>query len=341
MENNLNNFNTQNDISEPNKYLAEFDPQDLKALFYLMAGKPDSRTKLFNSPINLNPNDFIELNELIISKLDNHNTDAVVSNITISFSNKEIKEISSWNEFSNQNWNTSPETESITLQWDFLINLPNYGCPQRHTIFIKVSSEFSPLQLMRAVFSLENHEIEEAELSNASMICRINFINHILSNELMNIVEEWYESRVKKTFDSKTRKFLEKRALAIARLIHYSFPFSMTILSLAFILNTNLLSNSQVINIYSLRIFSVSIIFSTMIILFLNKIGHIIASHFFTSIKSHGKHVVFNFTNGDETKQNRLSTEKKKNSRKVLSSIIFSIILDLVSSFIFFLLFRS
>ena len=48
--------------------IAKIPKEQLKSLFYLFAGKPDSRIKVFNKPIFIERDDIIELNDCIDRK---------------------------------------------------------------------------------------------------------------------------------------------------------------------------------------------------------------------------------------------------------------------------------
>lgn len=338
MDNDHGEERERNPKNGVNRYITEIDKDDLKSMFYLLLGKPESYIKLFQEPLCLAPDDFIELNEQIVEKLTNHNIHAINITTTINYSESEIEQLGSWQEFINYNWKTRKETDSISIKWDFLVKIQGYEIPQRHTVHLKISNEISPIQLMRAIFSLDIDDMEKAEIDNAPMICRIDFINHILSEELMMIVENWQQSRIKKFYYSDLAKFIKKHKLTIARVIHYSIPLFVTFLSISVLLSDLIIKNSLELTVYANKLMLAIVVVSGVLIAYSYRLGKKIASKVYRGISEYGRFPIFNLTNGDKNRQDKAKHENRKSTWKIVWNIIKAILINLASTFIGFIL---
>src|SRR5262245_37586288 len=63
--------------------VARFPKEDVKALFYILAGKPDSVTKVFHKAAIITPVDIQDLHSRVAEKLDQHQIDGCVVTVTI------------------------------------------------------------------------------------------------------------------------------------------------------------------------------------------------------------------------------------------------------------------
>jgi hypothetical protein len=322
--------------------VAKLPKESLKSLLYMVAGKPDSSIKLFRDPILVTPNDIIELNELIQEKLNNHSVEATITTVNITYVDDEIEQYGVWAEFVEHRWSTHKVTESLTVKWDFLVTLPSYGLPQRHTVVLKIASELTPLHFMQAMFSNDPDEVEKLEVDVAPVVCRIDFINHILSDELMRIVEGWHKSRIK-PLQSTPYKYLDDNKSSIARIVHYSIPFFATLI-VAGILHKYMLINYQgtaQITIGIMKEFMFWLLGSYLIIVFSNQtLGHWLGSRIYTAIDKYGEHAIFDFTNGDKNKQREVEQNNRNSIKQFVSSLIGTIAIDIISSVAVYFLFK-
>lgn len=338
----IENGHVDMDIVSASEVVAKVPKETLKALLYMVAGKPDSYIKLFRDPLCIQSSDIVELNSLIQQKLQNHDVQAAITTVNISYFKGEIEQYGVWAEFVEHQWNTHKETESITVKWDFLVKLPLYVLPQRHTVVLKITSKLNPLHLLQAMFSGDPDELENLESESAPVVCRIDFINHVLSDELMRIVENWHKSRIQPLFNPTFAKTLSKYDTTIARIIHYSFPFFSTIL-MAGILNKVLAVNylgASVITIDVMKVFMLWLLGSGAVVAFMAQLGKWVATQSYESIEGYGNHAVFDFTNGDKNRQRRLEQQNKESMTKFLLSFIGAVVVNIISSVITIYLFR-
>lgn len=206
------------------KKLTNLGPTDetisnFKSFYYLMNASPDQQIKIFDDDKIINLPDIIILNDKIQNKLCNHDIITNSISIGVMLSDNTIQEFKNWEEFKRTDWNIPSYTRNLFIEWNFHIKLPNYQLPQPHKIKIRIGSDIKPSEFFQIMAQEDNDaKIEEA---TAQVICKIDFVNSIICNELFQIVSSWYES-LEKNYNKKIiiRK-IEKYSKYIARTIHF------------------------------------------------------------------------------------------------------------------------
>lgn len=167
--------------------------KNYKACMYLLNAKPDSETRIFNLGKRIYEKDIENLNEQIDEKLSKHNIDNLQTKVYVSLDKKGALEFNDFREFQQYKWhNNSNEVKTVVIEKDFYLQLAKYKFPQRHVLKIRIGSTLKPHEFISLMFQNDTKE-EELEIEISDVICRIDFIDHVVSKELFNIVSEWYE----------------------------------------------------------------------------------------------------------------------------------------------------
>lgn len=165
--------------------------KNFKAVYYLMNAKPDTEIKLFKGKKIISLENIITLNNYLEEKLANHEIEVRSLVINVVLKKGTIISFENFEEFKKFDWNRKEEeTESILIKKDFFIKLPNYTFPQRHTVKIKMGGSLNAAD----TFTLLLKDEEEVDIDLSDVVCKIDFINNILAEELFRIVETWYEN---------------------------------------------------------------------------------------------------------------------------------------------------
>jgi hypothetical protein len=323
---------TSPNISDNKDFTAKLSKENFKSLFYMFSGKPDSITQPLPRDIILTIEDIKQLNHKIQEKLTHFVTQAVITTVDITHDKGMSKEFGVWTEFLAHDWKVPLVTQTITLKWDFLIQLPSYKIPQRHTISVKIQEPPKELEAIQLLFStLENGEVG-AEIGVVPTIVRVDFINHLLSQELVNIVTEWNESlpipRVQETFFTKIKK--NKRG--IARITHYSLPIFTTILSGAILRNR--IASFGASKALTLAHFEFAMIWflATGTSIFLaNFFGKELAGRAYKTARKYGEYRTFLITSGDNNKQSELENKNRSLILSFSMTTLFSLTLNIIA----------
>lgn len=329
------------------KKLTNLGPTDetisnFKSFYYLMNASPDQQIKIFDDDKIINLPDIIILNDKIQNKLCNHDIITNSISIGVMLSDNTIQEFKNWEEFKRTDWNIPSYTRNLFIEWNFHIKLPNYQLPQPHKIKIRIGSDIKPSEFFQIMAQEDNDaKIEEA---TAQVICKIDFVNSIICNELFQIVSSWYES-LEKNYNKKIiiRK-IEKYSKYIARTIHF-ITHIFFLLIYYYLVNKFIFKNLDFVFNLSKKSFILG--FALFIGgLIVNKSGELFGGFFgsmiFSKADSINEEHTLNITKGD---LNKMSSINRKNNRiatevilqLVVSGLItiFSFISGLLKSFVF------
>lgn len=321
------------DLTNVTKIISTMPKESLKSLLYIVAGRQDSNIKLFRRAIVLTHNDIIELNMLIQEKLQQFDTYAAITAVDLMYKKNRAIQFGTWAEFIEHNWKTPLVTESITVKWDFMIKLPHYPIPQRHTLTVKLLGSMNPFLMLQAVFSKDPDELSEIEMESAPVICRVDFINHLLSDELINIVQKWVDSRKDAPTISTTSAWLKGHKEPIARVVRYSLPVLIAFLSAAFFYRSTRVFDPTAPATVELLVFSMYwILASGVSIHVFSVFGQSLGSKIFAAIGNYGAHSMFELTNGDKNQKQKFESKNRKELQRFLINAIVSIVLDIIAA---------
>ncbi len=220
-------------IEKTNKNLPQkkedFDIDMFKSIYYWANAKPDTQSKLFRERKNISLSDIYDLNTKIGNKLKTHKIETFIVTLNFVLSEGNIREYASWAEFDRENWNhVNQRVETISITWDLTFSLENYTLPQRHTLKVRIGSAIPPRDMLHFMFNSD--EASDLIISQAEGMVKVDFINQVLGNELINIVLGWHEGLTKIIRKNNFQTFLEKNQGYINKSILYSFPLLLLFL---------------------------------------------------------------------------------------------------------------
>lgn len=304
--------------------------ETFKSMYYLLKGKRDTDIKLFNNNKKFTRSDIINLNQNIQNKLNNHTVVCGITNVTVTLANREIKDFGNWLSFEDAEWHQSCQTLSIVIEWDFNITFPNQfsSIPQTHTMRVRIGSGLRPNEFFHVVMSGgEDFEIEEVM---SEMVCKIDFVNNQLCNELKNIVAEWYEALPQNKPSTNVIKFCNRHRGKIELFISFSFLvtaiFFLNIVFRALIPYLNLNTNQNLIKYIFLAISG-----SFPLLYVALKISAFYSDRVIDkTISRFRKNPIIELTKGDKNKVEEIKTENNKLLKDLGWKILVSIIVNLL-----------
>ena len=214
-------------LQQQTESLTNFD--DFKAVFYQLNAKPDSDIRLLPHGKIVEIADIRSINDQVGSKIRNHNVIAEITSINFVLSNRKLKDFSTWAEFEREQWDTiNDKIESISINWDMSIKLPQYALPQRHSMKLRIGNAIPLRDMFQLV--LTSDDISELIGAESHGICKVDFINSIIAIELLNIVSNWHEGLRNSPKPTPVHQFLRKQANLISEAIKYLCPILLLIL---------------------------------------------------------------------------------------------------------------
>lgn len=318
---------------------ARVPKENLKSLFYLFAGKPDSRIKTFKDPIQLRKEDLLELHQSISLKLETHNIDAVITTVKVGYEGSQLGEFGTWAEFESHVFSEPERVEEIVLKWDFLVRVREYVNPQRHTLLFRVSKELKPSQIFHMLGAGNHDEIDQVDVMSCPAFCRVDFINANISKELINVVSDWYAGRHEpemiEPFFYKIKK--KRNGLALFTEQWLMFSWAMLVASFCYWKVNVHFSGTPPLGIGLIGLF--------LAVYSLRPAGRVAASLVNRAYKAisqlDGSSVVFEVTSGDRKKIAQQKSENRKKGRRFLRESTLNILINLLAAVIYSWLFAK
>lgn len=322
-------------VSTGDRRLKEF-----QAMYYEYNARPDTTTKIYNQQVVINMDDLSNLEDMIKEKLGLHKIEGEVgkTHVFVSTSKHKVYSFDDWKLFYEHNWKIPEYIESITLIWDFYINVDGYKNPQRHKLTVKISSGLKPEEVLGLIFSGKVEDIEAIEMQKAQIVAQMDFIENRLGQELINVVSEWVDI-LEKASDSKNSLilFLKKRR----KIVGYYFNYILfLVVSATMLIEFNYIVKSMEVDKVSditsnqfVYLFNY-IVISVLLCIGVLNVGENVANKVFRKLSEYGENFVFRITNGDNLQYNKLKEEDGKNAVKVIVNLCFSLFLNIVCSII-------
>lgn len=321
------------EVSEYDKFLTNY-----KSVYQAMTAKNDCKSKIFPKRVKIKLDDIYELNDRITDKLRNYNIIGFTTSITASFRGKQTVEFSSWREFENHKWNESNALTALTIIWEFNVLLPNYEVPQRHLLVVKMTDGLRPEEMLNIVFAGKLENIDEIEKQICPVAARVDFINYILGDELLSIVEDWDNGLpVQDSEDNKFVNMIIKNRRKLAFSISYITNIIYLICAIRILnyrihtFSVNRLGELSISNIEGI-IWIAGILL--IIYIFINKMAEWLANMFYRTLGEEPNLHIFEINKGDTNLQTLLLRDRAKRRWSIIASIGGTIVINLFCNII-------
>lgn len=335
-EHNMNNINDDTQLLKRNP--EEMSLTEYRAAFYQLIAKPDSITKVFNRAAVIDIQDIYELNERICTKLGRYKEAGFIIQVRVKFSDGKTKTFPDWKSFSSHSWFEPESINNIILIWEFNAVFPDLKIPERHTLMVKLSNGLRPEEMLNLVFTGKIEEIAEMDNNLFPIVARVDFVDRVLGDELLDIVGKWVKSLQESTVQkSKFMLFLKKNKGKVSSLFNWLTNIVVMwcsvwcvgkwILSLGFD-NLSVITKEQTVGIiYAVFICAAIWTFSKRII-------GTITDFLFEKLREYGESALFNITKGDRNKQERIRREEKASRIVIVGNILVTTTINILCGII-------
>lgn len=320
-------------VDEANKFITNY-----KSVYQAMTAKQDCKTKIFSRNVKVTKGDIIDLNNRVTSKLCNYENAGFTINVHVTFDRKQSLDFSSWNEFENHDFQEAAAINSIIVIWEFCAVLPQYKIPQKHVLVVKIADALKPQEMLNIVFTGKLENLEDIEKQVYPVVARVDYINFVLGDELIKIVEEWTEGL--ELQDSEVSQLYK-----IARKHRRKISFVITYLSLIIILfcgikifnqtwqsfGVQLLSEVSIANVCELSWVLGGTVVSVIVFY---KFAEWMANTYYRTMDANYDEHVFYINNGDANFHKNIARERKRNIYFAIGSIVGSIAINIFCSII-------
>lgn len=329
------------DIDEQEKFIKNY-----QAVYYAMNAKPDCKSKLFPEKVTVNLSDLYELNRRVVDKFKAHYEDAGFSiNIAVSLQDLTVVEFNSWLTFENYNFSVNSAIKGITIVWEYNAKLPKYPLPQKHTLTVRLADELRPQDVINLMVSGKLSEMDLVDQEFCPVVARVDFINSLLGDELLMIVNKWVEGLVIQEDTDKFIKLLRKNKRKTAYIINYITSFMCILCCLFYFrkyildLQFNVLGEMTAESFYGLLLMIVTLL---LIYYVVHKVFFIIATVVFRKLDESGdENHIFVITKGDKKICDKLDKRRRKNYTKISLNLIFTLLFNIFCSILATILVNS
>lgn len=318
-------------VNEHDKFLTNY-----KAVYQAMTAKHDCKSKIFSRNIKVSLEDILDLNNRVLEKLRNY-TDAGFSiSVTASFEGRQTIEFSSWREFENHKWIESYAINSITIIWEFNAVLPQFEVPQKHVLVVKIADGLRPEELLNIVFAGKLENIGDIENQMYPVVARVDFINYILGDELLGIVETWNNGLELQDYQGYVfSPFLVSNRRKLAFACNYITNIVTLVCSIKII--SHFLRSFGASTLTDLTIDNICVIIWIVGIIglgyvFINKMSQWFANILYGTLGREIPRHVFFMNKGDNKRQKEIQVDYMKNKIRIAGSIAGTVIMNIICS---------
>lgn len=318
-------------VSDREKFITDY-----KAIYQAMTAKHDCKSKIFPRNVKIKMDDIVDLNYRVSEKLKNYNEAGFSISVNVCFSGRQSIEFSTWQEFDNHKWNESNSVNSITIVWEFNAVLPQYGVPQKHVLVVKLADGLRPEEMLNIVFAGKLENVEDIEKQMYPVVARVDFINYVLGDELLHIVEEWNDGlELQDGNDYVFSNLLVKHRRKLAFAFNYITNIVVLVCCIKVVISilngfgAKLISELTIDSICEI-IWIVGII--VLFYMFANKVSQWLANCFYRVLGEKKTRHIFFLNKGDESVQKVIEQEYLKNRFLIVGSVLGTFALNLVCS---------
>lgn len=313
---------TENEVTEngPRKIrggalVAEVDKDHLRSLFHLFVGKPDSTQKILNRHVLISRDAIEDLHSRVLEKLKTHHIEGLVASVDLTFEDKTTVQFGGWAEFNAFRWTTPKATKELRIRWHFLLNVQGYQIPQQHALTVKMSADVTPFEFLQAALSKHPDELDLTEFAFSPVVCRVDFISHLMSQELIGLVEEWNKGLPQPPGATGWLVWLRKRSTLLFRFIRYSTPLLAGFAAAAALGQVMKGQNSEApITLSQMKELLSWVVYVAMAVYVAEKFATWLARVAHESLENSNRHTMFTVSNGDDI---RARAFREKNNRLI------------------------
>mgnify|MGYP007098661058 CR=1 FL=1 len=320
--------------------------KEFQSLYYALNARPDTITKLFFNKVILEMSDILTLEDMIKEKLALHYQEGQFgkTSVTVTTNKHKVYEFDDIELFRVHNWNSSESIEGIVLTWDFYIVISGYENPQRHKLTVKLSSGLRPEEVINLIFSGKLEDVQSIEAQQATIVAQMDFIDNLLGQEFLNIVENWVNLLQAHSEKNKFILLLKRFRKYVAYYMNYLL-FFLTLATL--LIGFNMMMRQlevAVISEFTIQQFNNCvnyIVISAIICYIILHIGRNAANKVFRRLVEYGEDFIFNITKEDQNRYKKTQQQETKSVVVVFVHLAFSIILNVTCGVIASIMFSK
>lgn len=299
--------------------------KDLQSIYHELTGKTEELSETFKKPHRIEYDDLYQLDLKINQITEHYKVISKNCSISIFYCDGSKMKISSFDRSKLNDMSSPTATESVDIEYNFLI-LPNeVQKPQNYKITLQLYSRVGVLKKAETEHGL-HRKIMHLFSSNVTGLLKIEHVDYLLAKHFQNLIKEWYES-IDDTKPSKILGFLKDNSEHLSLLFTL---LSSIILPCIVLYNYSsfISSNPDISDIFKGNVAAFSLIFIGIYL------SRRLASICEYSIDSYQYLSYVNLNRGDEKEISRYKASNRINILKMLGSLGLMIFINIISMYL-------
>lgn len=325
----------------PNGGMAHFNADTARDLLKTLSIPRNNHIELFHKAVQVNLRDLRDLTKRVSSKLDQLKVDhaCTMMKSIISLDKDRNYQLIGWSQLENFDWGIAEKTKSIALTWEFMYQRSEGVDPELHALTVRITEAPHPMQFLRAALSRDREDAERIEIQMAPVVCEVDYVDRLLSRELVQIVSEWHGALRRPAPLSGIGELIQKNQTVICQAVDMSLEFIMPLayLSVAYLWMRGRVS--EPLNTAFVAYSATLVMLFTMVVKIANRISTILARTIDQNIDRMGRFPIFELTSGDQNNLTASISKITMSTYKFWGGITLSFLINVTSAiFTFYVL---
>lgn len=189
---------------------AQVSIQTLQGIYHELTGKSEDVAKTYNDPYQIEAADLQQLNFRIEQCYEQYQIQTANCSVKVFYVNDTRETFSSFGRFAGFNAGTTSPVESVLIEYNFLIILPQTRRPQTYKLEIRLASRIAVEKQMRKDLPFPVPRILRI-MGNQTAVVNVKYIDYAVARSMLNTVDEWLGG-LKKAKVSKAWTQITKRS---------------------------------------------------------------------------------------------------------------------------------
>jgi hypothetical protein len=214
--------------------------------------------------------------------------------------------------------------------------------PHIHNVNILISSSIKPMNVMQAMFSKNFEDLERLEITAMPMTCRIDFQDHVVSQEVLSLVSDWNKALNTPQHVFPFMQWAKAKHHRFTPIIRYSIPVFASIAAYAYYVHLSAPWENNAPLATVLLTSTVRWLAGTVALLFLScQLGKYLANMTERSLGRFGRFHALEITKGDVNRQTELLAKNTRSFWNFIGSGAIAVLWNLVSAVLAALMIRK
>lgn len=169
--------------------ILDLSPKQIQDFYHSITGETEELNRLFDGLHQIEESDIENLHLKVLQTSEQFDVLASELRVKIYYENDQSEKFSSFERFRLQGKNEARKTESVVLNYKFLLKIPQTKTTQSYEIFIRVASNVVEMKDMQK--NAPSYMWNRLNYKNGHV--SIEFVDYTVARTFMATISEWFE----------------------------------------------------------------------------------------------------------------------------------------------------